>query len=217
MNRIATTAPSGDVLICFAVKEEAEPFLRTTASQRATILITGMGEKNAARELRKILADFEPKLILTCGFAGGLSPGLASGAVVFFTEDTILLQSLVAAGAAPATFHCSKRVATTAEEKAALHSVTKAGAIEMESSVIQRIARENGIASATVRVISDAADMDLPLDFNLFMTTQFEIDLPKLILHLLLKPWKIPAMIRLQKTTRAAAESLSRVLNSLPI
>ncbi len=217
MNRDATIAPSGGVLICFAVKEEAKPFLRTAAFQRATILITGMGEQNAGRELRRFLTTVQPKLILTCGFAGGLNPTLPTGAVLFSEDESNLTQNLLAAGATPATFFYAKQVAITAHEKSELHSVTKADAVEMESGAIRRIAKEYGIPSATIRVISDTANEDLPVDFNLLMTAQSEIDLSKLVLHVLLKPWKIPALLRLQKKTRGAAENLSRVLNSLPI
>jgi len=217
MNHAATTASSGGVLICFAVNEEAKPFRGTTAFQRATILITGMGEQNADRELKKILMTSRPQLILTCGFAGGLNSTLPTGAVLFSADENILTQHLLAAGATPATFFCAKRVAITANEKSELRSRTKADAVEMESGVIRRIAQECGIPSATIRVISDAANEDLPLDFNSLMTPQSEIDLSKLILSLLLKPWKIPALLRLQKKTRNAAENLSRVLDSLPI
>lgn len=217
MNPAPTTASSGGVLICFAVKEELKPFLGTAAFLRATILITGMGAQNADRELRKLLTTLQPRLILTCGFAGGLNPTLPAGAVLFSGDENNLTQNLLAAGATPATFFCAKRVAITANEKSELHSLTKADAVEMESGVIRRIAQERGIPSATIRVISDAANEDLPLDFNSLMTPQSEIDLSKLILNLLLKPWKMPALLRLQKKTRNAAENLSRVLDSLPI
>ncbi len=216
MNGLATTA-TGGVLICFAVKEEAIPFLRTAASQRATILITGMGEENAERELRTILKTVRPRLILTCGFAGGLNPNLPTGAVLFSGDESNFTHQLVACGAAPATFFCAKRVAITSKEKSEIHSIRKADAVEMESAVIQRIANELTIPCVTIRVISDAAHEDLPLDFNSLMTDEFKIDFPKLILHILLHPWKIPALLALQKKTQAAAENLSRTLDSLPI
>ena len=206
------------VLICFAVKEEAAPFLKTAVSKRVHVLITGMGEKNAARAFGKFLENFQPKMVLSCGFAGALDPALRVGLVIFSQDDDFPFYSQVmSSGAQPANFLCAKRVATSAGEKAELRLQTGRDAVEMESGVIRRICQERGISSATVRVISDAADEDLPLDFNRLMTAESELRFVKLLGTLLLKPWKIPALIALQKKTRSAAENLSRTLEALPI
>src|SRR5262245_29928992 len=72
-----------EVLICFAVKEEAKFFETGPAELPVEILITGMGRKNAAESLRRALPVVQPGLVLTCGFAGGLNPKLERGAVIF--------------------------------------------------------------------------------------------------------------------------------------
>ncbi|NDA69060.1 MAG: hypothetical protein EBY09_20920, partial [Verrucomicrobia bacterium] len=101
-------------------------------------------------------------MVLTCGFAGGLSAGLAAEQVIFDADERFpLREALIGAGAAPARFHCADRVAVTAREKATLREQTGAEAVEMESGVIRRLCEERGIPSATVRVISDAADESL--------------------------------------------------------
>lgn len=207
-----------NALICFAVKEEAAAFLKTAVSQRVQILITGMGERNAERALGNFLEASQPNMVLSCGFAGALDPALAVGSVIFSHDNNFPFRSqLISAGAQPATFFCAKRVVTYAREKAALRSQTACDAVEMESEVIRRICKERGIASATVRVISDTADEDLPLDFNRLMTPDCKLNFFKLVGTIALKPWKIPALIGLQKKTRKAAENLSRVLEALPI
>jgi adenosylhomocysteine nucleosidase len=116
------------------------------------------------------------------------------------------------AGACPVRFHCSTRVAITVEEKRALRQATGADAVEMESSIIRAICRAHGIPSATIRVISDAADEDLPLDFNALLTSEQELNYPKLVLTLLSSPSKIPALLRLQRQTQLAARRLAEVL-----
>ena len=72
--------------------------------------------------------------------------------------------------------------------KPALWQSTGADAVEMESSVIRNICREQKIPSATIRVISDDASQDLPLDFNAMMTPEDRIHYPKLIWAVLSRP-----------------------------
>ena len=102
------------LLICFALKEEAAPFRKmaagaAAAAPAASILITGIGRRNAEKSVREFLDDrrgrgddsstqkqdgaryarraVHPNLVLTCGFAGGLNPDLKPGEVVFELTD----------------------------------------------------------------------------------------------------------------------------------
>ena len=176
------------------------------------ILLTGIGQRNAERAIRGALAQELPKLVLTCGFAGGLNPELATGTVVFSSDDSSLSTALQAAGARPVKFHCAEKIVAAAGEKRALWQSTGADAVEMESGVIRRICREHNIPGATVRVISDAADEDLPFDFNRLMDAGQNLSYCKLALALLKSPGKIGPLIKLQKQTLAAAEKLAEVL-----
>jgi len=150
-------------LVCFAVKEEA-PAFRKLAGPKSGVatLVTGMGRHNAESAVRRFLASQPAELVLTSGFAGGLHPDLAPGAVVYETTDEDLAARLNQAGAKPAKIFCADRVAVTVAEKQALRKTTGADAVEMESAAIQNVCRELKIPCATVRVISDAAGEDLP-------------------------------------------------------
>jgi len=116
-----------------------------------------------------LLAQASPSRVLTCGFAGGLSPELSSGTVLFSTNEAGLASALRQAGAQPARIYCADRVVTTAAEKRALREATGAHAVEMESAIICAVCREQNIPCATVRVVLDAANENLPLDFNRLM------------------------------------------------
>jgi adenosylhomocysteine nucleosidase len=200
--------------VCFAVKEEAQPFRKLTGSRPdLRVLLTGMGPRNAERAIRSALAAERPARVLTCGLAGGLKPDLTAGTVLFSTDTDPYLQSvLVAADARPGRFHSLDRVASTAAEKRRLWESTGADAVEMESQVICAVCSEHQVPCATVRVILDTADEDLPLDFNLLRTPDWQLDGRKLTLLLLRSPSKMGALLRLRKQTRTAAEKLAEVL-----
>jgi nucleoside phosphorylase len=172
-----------------------------------------MGWDNAARQVRAALAGQKPKLVLSCGFAGGLNPELAAGTVVYAADaQTGLGPVLLAAGARPARFHCARQAACTAAGKRAAWAATGADAVEMESQVIRALCHEQHVPSATVRVILDAVSEDLPLDFNLLMTPDQRLDPVKLVLTLMKSPAKVSALLRLQRQGRSAARKLADVL-----
>ena len=202
------------VLVCFAVKEEARAFKKLAAKRgNLKVILVGMGKRNAERAIRAALAKERPQLVLTCGFAGGLRPDLVMGTVVFAADpETGLESALLAAGAKKAHFHCAEGVAATAEQKRALREATAADAVEMESRVICAVCREQRIPSATVRVILDTANEDLPLDFSQLMTADQKLSYGKLAVALAKSPGKVGGLLRLQKQTRAAAGSLAEIL-----
>src|SRR5262249_13170030 len=146
----------------------------------------------------------------TCGFAGGLNPDLKCGDVVFepagpAPDDSKLIAALLSAGVKPAKFFCSDRIATTVAEKNQLREQTGADAVEMESAAIHAVCAEHKIPCVTVRVISDTANEDLPLDFNLLAEPDMSLDFRKLFLAVVKSPGKIPALMELQKKTKFAA------------
>lgn len=206
--------PAAVTLVCFALKEEAGPFRKIAAGRPdLRILLTGIGRRNAETAVRAAFARHLPAQVLTCGFAGGLDPELAPGAVVFSAENgSPLAARLRAAGARPVRFHCAPRIAATAAEKRELRRRTGADAVEMESAAIHAVCREHLVPCATVRVISDAAGEDLPLDFNQLARPDLSLDYGKLALAIAKSPGKLGALLRLQKQTRRAAQRLAAVL-----
>lgn len=200
-------------LVCFALPEEARAFRNIIADRRdVSILITGIGRRNSGQSFRKSLEASLPSTVFTCGFAGGLNPALAIGDVVFETSDDYLLKKLANGDAKPARFFCAPLIATTVAEKEELRRTTGADAVEMESDIIHEICRERGIRCATVRVISDTAHEDLPLNFNKLSKPDQSLDFGKLAWAIAKSPGKIPALLRLQRNTKFAAERLAKVL-----
>ena len=145
-------------LICFALKEEAAPFRKIAVgglrrSHQVSILLTGIGRQNAEKSLPEFLnscrsrgnetqiknklktphvVSYEPDLVLTCGFAGGLNPDLKLGDVVFQTTDETLRAKLLGAGAKQLKVFCADRIATTVAEKKQLRDETGMDAVAWE-------------------------------------------------------------------------------------
>ena len=201
-------------LVLFAVKEEARPFIKLSASHpEVEVALTGMGRANAEQVMAARLASRPPQRVITAGFAGGLDPDLRPGQVLYDLAPTSgLLEALARAGARPGRFHCAERVISTAVQKRALRDQSGADAVEMESGAISSLCRRHDIPVAVIRVILDPASEDLALDFNQVMTPDLRIASGRLALYLLKAPWKIPALLRLQHQSAAAASSLALVL-----
>ena len=211
-------------------------------SHPVSILLTGIGRENAGKSIREYLARNSPERVITCGFAGGLNPDLKIGDVVFEIptcssrgneaqteignrQSAIgnkmepphvgCYDKLIAAGAKPAKFFCADRIATTIAEKKALREQTGADAVEMESAAIHAVCAERGIPCATVRVISDTANEDLPLDFNRLSKPDKSLDFGKLFLAISKSTGKIGPLMELRRKTKFAAERLAEVLNEI--
>lgn len=112
--------------------------------------------------------------IVSFGIAGGLAPGVRPGMLVVatavigegevFTTNqawrTALLHALPHATSAPLA-GVSAPVATVAD-KAALHALTGAVAVEMESLAVARACRDRGRPFAVLRAIADPAERAVP-------------------------------------------------------
>jgi nucleoside phosphorylase len=197
--------------------------------------LTSRSESVALRKERLASTLAPPELVLTCGFAGGLNPDLKLGDVIFENHssssrresaqikagdkleptDVVSYEKLVAAGAKPAKFFCADHIATTTAEKKKLCTETGADAVEMESAAIHAVCAKRGIPCATIRVISDTANEDLPLDFNALAKPDKNLDYGKLLLAVAKSPGKIRALMKLQKQTQFAAERLAEVLAAI--
>jgi adenosylhomocysteine nucleosidase len=200
-------------LVCFAVKEEGKFF---TPPPNVRVLYTGMGRSNAYNKLDAYLAKETPTGVISSGFAGGLNPSLELGAIVYdMDEGSPWEKSLLTSKAKLARFECANRVSCTADEKYKLWQVTGMDAVEMESDTIRQVCLRKNVPSATIRVISDTAHQDLPLDFNRIMTPDNRIDFAKLTARLLLKPRLIAQLLRFQGQTITAAQSLGGFLETL--
>ncbi len=216
------------ILITGIGRQNAEKSVREFLAGGASVPASRQNALTGQARLVSSLAP--PELVLTCGFAGGLNPDLKLGDVVFEivsgrsrgdetqtkndleTSYVVSYEKLVAVGAKLVKFFCADRIATTVAEKKQLREETRADAVEMESGAIHAVCRERGISCTTVRVISDTANEDLPLNFNALAKPDKSLDFGKLAWAIAKSPGKIGALMELQRKTSFAAERLADVL-----
>jgi adenosylhomocysteine nucleosidase len=208
--------PPVDLLICFAVKEEMKFFpCQSWKASSVQVWVTGIGRHNAAENIRDAIARVQPERVITAGFAGGLNPRLPAAPSFMSRISTPVSPRIGGIGrhSRPIPLPSPRRHHGGGEERPVAQ--TGADAVEMESSVIRTICREFKIPSATVRVISDDARQDLPLDFNALMTSDDRINYLKLMWAVLSRPSRIPKLIQFQHQTLDAARKLGAVLEDL--
>lgn len=202
------------VLVMFAVQEEAKHF-QPPPGVECKVVVTGIGKRNAERALTDALESFQPQLVLTCGYAGGLNPDLWHSSIAFDADAGFQLAPALKQLGKPANFFCSDRIAVTTQEKRSLRAQSGADAVEMESGVIRAICRERGIPSATVRIISDDANTDLPMDFNQLAGADGNMNYLKLAAALAKSPSLVPKLLKFQRDLDDCSRKLAAALREL--
>ncbi len=205
------------VLVCFADPSESGALRKLRPDLR--ILHTGMGTGNTSRALHTYLGTARPDLIVSSGFAGGLRPNLGTGCLVWEPGPHASSVPLtIPSSAKKGSFHHSSQIVITASEKDALWKETERDAVEMESKAIHEIAKREKIPSLTLRIISDPANEDLPLDFNRTMTPDMRLSYTRLAFQLAKNPSRIFPLIRfgrsVKRTARLLADAISELLPS---
>lgn len=149
------------------------------AGRKIAWCVAGAGGEAAGRASRLLIDGHRPRLILSPGFAGGLDPALARGALVY--PRTAVTRSggpsidlaTAVQGDSPRSAHGGTyrndlaivsvdAVVTTAAAKRALAAATGARLVDMETYAVAAVAQAAGLPCLSIRVVSDDASQDLP-------------------------------------------------------
>ena len=147
--------------------------------------------------------------VVSIGFCGALDPALRIGDIVVSGEVPEELGASFVQGDVLSL----DRVAITAAEKGELRASTQAAVVEMESAAVARKAREWDMPFGCVRVVSDVADENMPLDFNRYRNADGRFSRTRIALAAMGHPFTVlPGLIRLDRNCRLAAERLGEFL-----
>jgi adenosylhomocysteine nucleosidase len=229
------------VLVTFAVEPEFAAFrkLRDFAESRigelsvfqsqigrasVDVILTGMGPANATRAAE--IAMSVPHTICICsGFCGALKAEhhvgdiLVARAVQRVDKNKTIecSQGLVTKAGQDgakiaAKFFSSEEIIATAEEKARLAPF--ADAVDMESFAVLSAANERKLSGVAIRVISDRFDQDMPVDFSTTVDSAGNVRIAGILKQVALHPIQIPALIRLGRESKSAAQGLASFLEA---
>lgn len=229
------------VLVTFAVEAEFAPWRRLRGLREIKVgeisvyqaqvgralvdfVITGMGMENAGK-VSEALLNQPYQFCVTAGFAGALSEKHSVGDILVAEAVQQLgkpktLQSsrnLVYAarddGAKQAKmFLTSPEVISSAEEKARLAPF--ADAVEMESFAILSAAQRHKKPVVAIRVISDSVRRDVPVAISHIVDDKGNVQIAGVVRYIARHPLQLPALIRLGRDSRTAAEALAYFLEA---
>jgi len=186
-----------------------------------TVVAGGGDGARLERELEAAVAD--ATMVLSCGLAGALAPGLKAGDLVLGERfpgesrgtDVVEMLREQLAGAHIGSIIGSDTIVASVAEKQALYAETNALAVDMESHIAARVAARHGLPFAIVRAISDTADHTLPPAALVGMRPDGSMALGAVLASLARNPGQLPALIRTGSDAGRAFAALRRVRDVL--
>ncbi len=182
--------------------------------ERVALVANGPGPGLAGRAVDIVRGRESVDGLVSVGFCGALERSLAACDIFVATE-------VIGAGpsSAPQTKRAFKRgrllsldrVIGSSSEKAEL--AVRADAVEMEAAAVAERAARWNIPFYAVRVITDTAQEDLPLDFNPTRSAAGHFSRTKILVAALRKPVAVlPELMKLNQRTKRAALALGDFL-----
>ena len=104
----------------------------------------------------------------------------------------------------------------SAKDKALLFSRSQAGAVDMESHHLARLAAVNGVPFAVCRVVIDRATETLPPAALAGMSSDGQTHILPVLASLLRQPSQLPALLRLGRDASRARQALRHIGKHIP-
>jgi adenosylhomocysteine nucleosidase len=217
--------PRKSVAIVAAMRMELVPLLGSLQSQRvdgielfelpeAMVAVGGIGEKRARHAAKVVIEHAQPKLLVSAGIAGAVSPQLKVGGVGRICEVVD-----VATGDRYPTSEGEWVLATSqnvidAAEKQGLRMRYGADVVDMEGAAVAQVAKERGLEFVALKSISDDASFVMP-PLMRFIDENGRFDTQRFLIYVALRPKWWAALGRIRKNSKIASANLCRALQHL--
>ena len=191
-------------------------------------VISGVGGRCAAGAAKELIKSFRPDLVISTGYAGGLSPEvrvgdiIVTGEVIHESGKRVISRSVDGLNPSPPVRRgpilTTNRFIPFSRDKKTLYAKFGASAVDMESFFLGEEAEKSNIPFLSIRAISDAVDQDLP-QISHIVGGDGRADLKKIALYFLAHPNmifpSIDALIDIRKATKALNLYLKEFFSSL--
>jgi hypothetical protein len=172
---------------------------------RITLHLIGIG----ARGLNDVSFDPDPRCVIMVGVAGALDPALKVGDIVIGGDP-------IGAGHwKRAAIHTTTEMVSRADAKAELFASTGAAAVDMETGIVERWAREHGVAFIAIRAISDSATQDLDPRVLSLVDRWGRPRFGAVAGMLVRRPWLGPSLRRLGRDSKLAGRRLGQAVRGV--
>ena len=120
--------------------------------------IIGMGMPHCASRAAEAMERVKPELAILAGFCGALAETMERGDIFLTTTpDDDHPTPWMHTG-----LYTSSKPVSTPQEKSELYKETGEDCVDMEQAFAEAVAKERGIPFIGVRIVSDAADEEIP-------------------------------------------------------
>jgi adenosylhomocysteine nucleosidase len=179
--------------------------------ENAVLVCGGIGAEAARRAAEAIITLYQPALVISAGFAGGLDPALRAGyaltpRLVIDASDGSRTDS----GAGEGVLVSFGAVADS-EQKASLAQAYGADVVDMEAAAVSRCTQAHGIQFMACKVVSDSRDERLP-PVARFVAADGTFQQLRFLAHVVVRPWLWAGVGQLARNSAIAAQSLCKRL-----
>jgi adenosylhomocysteine nucleosidase len=173
----------------------------------AVLICGGMGAEAARRATEAAIALYQPELVQSVGFAGGLDSALTVGEIflpsrVIDARDGSSVETSAGSGVL-----VSAAVVAGVEQKRKLAESYRAQAVDMEAAAVARGAQARNVPFMAVKAICDESNFAMPVT-DRFVDRDGSFRIGGFVIYAALRPWLWRRVIQLAANSGKASRVL---------
>jgi nucleoside phosphorylase len=217
--------PNKSVAIIAAMPVELAPLIGHVQPQivngvdlfdlpRSVVAIGGIGEK-FARRAAEVAVDFaQPRLLLSAGIVGAISPKLKVGDVARIREVIDVATGIRYTTTGGDWVLATSQDVSDSDEKNGLLTKFGADVVDMEAAAVAQAALDHGLPFASIKAISDDAEFAMP-PMNRFIGADGKFETHRFLMYIALHPRWWTTLGRIKANSELASKNLCEAVEHL--